>query len=97
MIFDHHLNCGYQIICYPFGYYEIVRAVPKAPNEVICGDNNYFVKDPQENYYYFQVFHRNSMEERDNELGARGVLTGNKIKEDKGRKSYVQISISGYD
>lgn len=68
----------------PFGYYEIVRAVPKAPNEVICGDNNYFVKDPQENYYYFQVFHRNSMEERDNELGARGVLTGNKIKEDKG-------------
>lgn len=73
----------------PFGYYEIVRAVPKAPNEVICGDNNYFVKDPQENYYYFQVFHRNSMEERDNELGARGVLTGNKIKEDKGRKSYL--------
>ncbi len=40
----------------PFGYYEIVRAVPKAPNEVICGDNNYFVKDPQENYYYFRYF-----------------------------------------
>lgn len=23
MIFNCHLNCGYQIICYPFEYYEI--------------------------------------------------------------------------
>ena len=63
--------------------------MPKAPNEVICGENNYFVKDPQENYYYFQIFHRNASEESQNELGARGVLTGNRIKEDKGRKSYL--------
>lgn len=73
----------------PFGFYEIVRAVPKAPNEVICGEYNYFVKDPQENYYYFQIFHRNASEDSQNELGARGVLAGNRIKEDKGRKSYL--------
>lgn len=73
----------------PFGFYEIVRAVPKAKNEVICGENNYFVKDPQGNYYYFQVFNRNASEDSKNKLGARGVLTGNRIKEDKGRKSYL--------
>ena len=28
MIFNHHLNCAYQIICYPLEYYEI-RNYPK--------------------------------------------------------------------
>ncbi len=73
----------------PFGYYEIVRAVPKASNEVICGEYNYFVKDPQENYYYFQIYYRNTSEDSKNELGARGVLIGNKIKGHKGRKSHI--------
>ncbi len=73
----------------PFGFYEIVRAVPKGENEVIFGDYNYFVKDPKDNYYYFQVLNRNSASAEDNELGARSVLTGNRIKEDKRRTSYL--------
>lgn len=73
----------------PFGFYEIVRAVPKSDNEVIFGDYNYFVKDPKENYYYFQVLPRNSESSTQNDLGARSVLTGNRIKEDKKRTSYL--------
>ena len=52
----------------PFGFYEIVRAVPKGKNEVIFGDFNYFVKDPKNNYYYFQVLHRNSESTINNDL-----------------------------
>jgi hypothetical protein len=73
----------------PFGFYEIVRAVPKGQNEVIYGDFNYFVRDPKNNYYYFQVLNRNSESAENNNLGARSVLTGNRIKEDKKRTSYL--------
>ncbi len=73
----------------PFGFYEIVRTVPKSDNEVIFGDFNYFVKDPKDNYYYFQVIHRNSESSTQNDLGARSVLTGNRIKDDKKRTSFL--------
>lgn len=73
----------------PFGFYEVVRTVQKSDNEVIFGDFNYFVKDPKNNYYYFQVLHRNSESSTQNDLGARSVLTGNRIKEDKKRTSYL--------
>jgi hypothetical protein len=73
----------------PFGFYEIVRVVPKAQNEVVFGNYNYFVKDQKENYYYFQILCRNSSIEENNDLGKRGILTINRIKEDKARKSYL--------
>lgn len=73
----------------PFGYYEIVRAVEKAPNEIIVGEYNYFVRDPQNNTFYFQILHQNSSSENKNNLGERSVLVGNRIKEDKSRKSYL--------
>jgi serine/threonine protein kinase len=73
----------------PFGFYEIERAVHKGKNEVIFGDYNYFVKDPKNNYYYFQVIPRNSESTASNDLGARSIITGNRIKEDKKRTSYL--------
>lgn len=73
----------------PFGAYEIVRVVQKADNEIIFGNYNYFVKDSEENFYYLQIFHRNSTMVRNNELGARGILAENKVRGDKGRKSYL--------
>lgn len=73
----------------PFGFYEIVRVVPKAKNEVVFGKYNYFVKDPKENYYYFQIFHRNSNDKDNNELGKRGVLAEKEIKKNKKRKRYL--------
>ncbi|MGN0424012.1 MAG: hypothetical protein ACI4FY_01725 [Acetatifactor sp.] len=73
----------------PFGIYEVVRAVPKAENEVVVGKYNYFVRDPQDNYFYFQIYHRNSDVESNNELGARGMVAGKRIKEDKRRRSYL--------
>lgn len=89
-IFPNQANgAEFDVNRVPFGFYEIVRAVPKSDNEVIFGDYNYFVKDPKENYYYFQVLHRNSESSIQNDLGARSVLTGNRIKEDKKRTSYL--------
>jgi len=73
----------------PFGNYEIVRPVKKSKNEIIVGDYNYFVKDPHENYYYFQIYHKNSNVESENQLGHRGILAGNTIKGSKRRKSYL--------
>lgn len=73
----------------PFDSFEVVRRVPKAENEIIQGDYNYFVKNSQDSYYYFQIFPRKSEEEHYNALGARGVLTGNTIKKDKKRRSYL--------
>ncbi len=73
----------------PFGDFEIVRCVHKGKNEVIFGPYNYFVKDPKNNYYYFQVLHRNSDSVAKNELCARSVLASNHIKKDKKRTSYL--------
>lgn len=79
----------FDVYSVPFGFYEIVRRVPKSDNEVIFGDYNYFVKDPKDNYYYFQVLYRNSESSVQNDLGARSVLTGNRIKKNKKRTSYL--------
>ncbi len=73
----------------PFGFYEVVRAVPKSGNEVIYGDYNYFVKDPYKNCFYFQVLSRKDDDENGNLLGERGVLAGRRIKQDKGRHNYL--------
>ncbi|MBP3783223.1 MAG: DUF4145 domain-containing protein [Butyrivibrio sp.] len=88
-VFHTHTDIDFDKLKVPFGFFEIVRAVPKAPNEVIFGEFNYFVKDPQENYYYLQIYHRNSEEEIGNTLGERGMLAGNRIKGNKGRTSYL--------
>lgn len=86
---DQANGAEFDVNSVPFGFYEVVRTVPKSDNEVIFGDYNYFVKDPKNNYYYFQVLHRNSESSMQNDLGARSVLTGNRIKEDKKRTSYL--------
>lgn len=86
---DQSKNISFDVNKVPFGFYEIVRAVPKGNNEIVFGDFNYFVKDPKNNYYYFQVLHRNSDSAVNNDLGARSVLTGNRIREDKKRTSYL--------
>lgn len=89
-IFPSQANgAEFDVNSVPFGFYEVVRTVPKSDNEVIFGDFNYFVKDPKNNYYYFQVLHRNSDSSMQNDLGARSILTGNRIKEDKKRTSYL--------
>lgn len=86
---DQANGVKFNVNSVPFDSYEVVRKVEKSKNEVVFGKFNYFVKDSKNNYYYFQVLPRNSKSSSRNDLGARSVLTENRIKDDKKRTSYL--------
>lgn len=50
----------------PFGIYDVVRKVAKAPSEEIVGDWHYFVKDASDDYFLLQVLPKKGAD-----LGAR--------------------------
>ena len=81
----------------PFGDYEITRRVPKSDSEIIVGKYNYFTHISDKEFYYFQIFSKNSKDSRSQNLSARNELTRTNIKRDKKRQSYLLETIVPFE
>lgn len=81
----------------PFGDYEITRRVPKSDSEIIVGKYNYFTHISDKEFYYFQIFSKNSKDSRLQNLSARNELTRTNIKRDKKRQSYLLETIVPFE
>ena len=73
----------------PIGEYEILRRVPKARNEVVMGDYNYFTRSEMNGTYYLQVYKKSYQNEAQQKLKGRTEDVHKIIKGEKKRRQYL--------